>query len=349
MHQSLFLFIFAFLSVASSTRYESKLTQYSVPKATVTAYQSKGFSVSIPDSPGLSLFAFHGNVNSKLDMLDGGSLSKDITKPKNGMWTYTDVSIKLKIGDTINYWLYVVKDGLGYRLDQQQFVVKELFNDDIYSNIAEVVVVDNPNSNCNPSTILAGDIHHHHHHYSETSQTTSQCPSDNKSNEFFEKITKQLNVVLMQLQSLHDKTAPLTNKINSLEEVIGELLKDKDNGTKLLLIGTNPPQDSNAYEAIRGVITDRLDLNDLSASIKFAEILKEGGIMFEVKTSIEKHRILIRAQERFNTDKRKIVNFGYNDKSKPNSEVPDIFHRTGDTEKSMEETQTDVGDRFVFE
>ncbi|KAG4072472.1 hypothetical protein HA402_004404 [Bradysia odoriphaga] len=187
MHQSLFLFIFGFLSVVSSTRYESKLTQYSVPKATVTAYQSKGFSVSIPDSPGLSLFAFHGNVNNKLDVLDGGSLSKDITKPKNGMWTYTDDSIKLKIGDTINYWLYVVKDGLGYRLDQQQFVVKELFNDDIYSNIAEVVFLDNPNSNCNPSTVLAGDIHHHHHHYSETSQSMSQCPSENKSNEFFRK------------------------------------------------------------------------------------------------------------------------------------------------------------------
>lgn len=347
MHPSLFLFIFGFLSVVSSSRYESK-TEYSVPKATITAYQSKGFSVSIPDSPGLTLFAFHGNVNSKLDVLEGGSFSQDITKSKNGTWTYTDRTTKLKIGDTIHYWLYVVYYGLGYRSDQQQFVVKELFNDDIYSNIAEVVIVDNPNSNCNPSTMLAGDIHHHHHHYNEPSQSTSHCPSESKSNEYFEEISKQLNVVLVQLQSLHDKTAPLNNKIDSLEQVIGELLKEKDIGTKLLLIGSNPPHDTNAYEAIRGVITDRLDLNDLSGSIKFAEILKEGGIMFEVKNPIEKQRILIRAQERFNTVKRKIVDFNCNDECKPNADVPDIFHRAG-TDKSVEETQTDAVDRFVFE
>lgn len=124
MHHSVFLFIFGFLSVVSTTRYESKFTEYSVPKATITAYQSKGFSVSIPDSPGLSLFAFHGNVNSKLNVLEGGTFSQDITKPKNGTWTFTDRTTKLKIGDTINYWLYVVYYGLGYRRDQQQFVVK---------------------------------------------------------------------------------------------------------------------------------------------------------------------------------------------------------------------------------
>lgn len=152
----------------------------------------------------------------------------------------------------------------------------------------------------------------------------------------------------MQLQSLHDKTAPLKNKIDSLEEVIGELLKEKDNGTKLLLIGTNPPHDSNAYESIRGVITDRLDLFDLSSSIKFAEIVK-GGILFEMKNSIDKQRILIRAQERFNTDKRKIIDFHSDEQNDSNSQIPEIFFRTGNTEKSVEKPQVDVADRFLFE
>lgn len=150
----------------------------------------------------------------------------------------------------------------------------------------------------------------------------------------------------MQLKSLHDKTEPLMSKVDSLEEVIGELLKEKDNGTRLLLIGNNPPHDSNAYEAIRGVITDTLGLYDLSSSIKFAELVN-GGIMFELKNAIEKHRILIRAQERFNTDKRKIVDFCFNEGS--NSDIPDIFYRTGITEKSVEETKSDNDDRLVFE
>ncbi len=204
-------------------------------------------------------------------------------------------------------------------------------------------------SNFKQSTVLSGDIHHHHHYYNDPSASTppsSQCQNDNKSNEFFEKITNQLNVVLMQIQSLHDKTAPLKSKIDSLEEVIGELLRDKDNGTKLLLLGAKHPHDSNAYEAIRGVISDRLDLHDLSSSIKFAEIVN-GCIVFEVKNSIDKHRILIRAQERFNTDKRKIVDFRLD---KPNSEIPEIFYRTDITERiAEEETQTEIVDRFLFE
>lgn len=152
----------------------------------------------------------------------------------------------------------------------------------------------------------------------------------------------------MQLKSLHDKTEPLRSKVDSLEEVIGELLKEKDNGTKLLLIGKNPPHDSNAYEAIRGVITDTLGLYDLSSSIKFAALV-DGGIMFELKNSIEKHRILIRARERFNTDKRKIVDFCSNEGSKANSDIPDIFYRTGITEKSVEETKSDNDDRLFFD
>lgn len=188
------------------------------------------------------------------------------------------------------------------------------------------------------STVVSGDIHHHHHYYNETTSSTEQCQTS------FEKISNQLSVILIQLQSLHDKTGPLMSKVDSLEEVIGELLKDKDNGTKLILIGNTPPSDSNVYEAIRGVIVDRLDLNDLSSSIKFAKLVN-GGIMFEVKTSIEKHRILIRAQERFNTDKRKIVEYSSNEESNQKPEVPEIYYRSLNAESKSDETD----DKVLFE
>lgn len=125
MHQSLFVFIFGVLCVSSTGRkYETKSVQYSVPKATIKAFQSKGFSVSIPDSAGLRLFAFHGNLNSNLATLEAGTFSKDVLQPENGLWIFKDTSIQLKVGDVINYWLFVEKDGLGYRQDLQKFVVK---------------------------------------------------------------------------------------------------------------------------------------------------------------------------------------------------------------------------------
>lgn len=105
-------------------KYETKSMQYSIPTATIKVFESKGFSVSIPDSSGLRLFAFHGNLNSNLESLAGGTFSMDVLQPENGLWIFKDASTKLKIGDVINYWLFVEKDGLGYRQDLQKFVVK---------------------------------------------------------------------------------------------------------------------------------------------------------------------------------------------------------------------------------
>lgn len=227
----------------------------------------------------------------------------------------------------------------------------ELYSDNPSTNLDESIRVESPGPYLKQSTSVSGDIHHYHHYYNET-PSSSQCNTNNISNDLFQKVSNQLNVILMQLKSLHEKTDPLRSKIDSLEEVIGELLKEKDNGTKLLLIGKNPPHDSNAYEAIRGVIIDGLGLYDMSSSIKFAEFVK-GGILFELKTSIDKHRILIRAQERFNTDKRKIVEYSLNEENEPNSDVPEIFYRTGsntsNTEKSLEESDSDIVERFLFE
>ncbi|KAJ6645922.1 Beta-1,3-glucan-binding protein [Pseudolycoriella hygida] len=345
MQQSVICICFLLMfELSSGGKYETKSVQYSVPKATITVFSSKGFSVSIPDSPGLKLFAFHGNINSKLEVLEAGTFNKDVLRPENGLWTFRDFSTKLKAGDFINYWLYVEKDGLGYRQDIQMFVVRELYNDEKPADVTESVLGESITANYKEFTSVSGDIHHYHHYEEKTS--SGQCQNDKMINELFLKISSQLNVVLMQLKSLHDKTDPLKNKIDSLEEVVDELLKDRGNGTKLLLIGNNPPKDSNAYEAIRGVITDALGLYDLSSSIKFAEIV-EDGIIFELKNSIEKHRILVRAQDRFNTDKRKIVEYSSKDENKTNSEIPDIYFRLDVSEKNTEEKPDD--DVLLFE
>ncbi|CAG2063625.1 unnamed protein product [Timema podura] len=59
-----------------------------------------------------------------MEGLEGGHMSKDIIKAKNGRWVFEDLRVRLKVGDIIYFWLYVQVDGLGYRRDDQKFTVK---------------------------------------------------------------------------------------------------------------------------------------------------------------------------------------------------------------------------------
>lgn len=76
---------------------------------------------------GIKLFAFHGKINEEMNGREGGHYSRDITKAKNGRWTFVDTTAKLKPGDKIYYWTYVdYYDGvnkLGYQRDDQEYTV----------------------------------------------------------------------------------------------------------------------------------------------------------------------------------------------------------------------------------
>lgn len=81
------------------------------------------------DEPGITLFAFHGKLNEPMDGLEAGIWSRDITKAKNGYWTFYDKNAKLKIGDTIYFWttVHFSDDGeppRGYRQDNGEFKVE---------------------------------------------------------------------------------------------------------------------------------------------------------------------------------------------------------------------------------
>ncbi|CAH0730012.1 unnamed protein product, partial [Brenthis ino] len=96
---------------------------YEVPPAKLEAIYPKGLRVSVPDD-GYSLFAFHGKLNEEMEGLEAGYWSRDITKPKNGLWIFNDKDAQLRIGDKIYFWTFVIKDGLGYRQDNGEWTVK---------------------------------------------------------------------------------------------------------------------------------------------------------------------------------------------------------------------------------
>lgn len=58
-----------------------------------------------------------------MEGLEAGYWSNDITKAKNGRWTFRDKDVVLNLGDTIYFWTYVIKNGRGYRQDNGEWVV----------------------------------------------------------------------------------------------------------------------------------------------------------------------------------------------------------------------------------
>ncbi|KAJ6635285.1 Beta-1,3-glucan-binding protein 1 [Pseudolycoriella hygida] len=101
---------------------------YDVPPAKVEVFYPKGFRVSIPAEPGITLFAFHGKLNEEFDGLTSGQWATDITKVRDGRFTFNDRMTRLKIGDTLYFWTYVIYEGLGYRQEDGAFKVNGYAN-----------------------------------------------------------------------------------------------------------------------------------------------------------------------------------------------------------------------------
>lgn len=97
---------------------------YIVPDAEIIAHSPKGLEISIPDEDGIVLFAVHANINKEMRYLEAGQISQDVTRKIDGRWVYKNKHIRLKLGDKLYYWLFVIKDGLGYRRDDITHVVE---------------------------------------------------------------------------------------------------------------------------------------------------------------------------------------------------------------------------------
>ncbi|XP_017003212.2 gram-negative bacteria-binding protein 3-like [Drosophila takahashii] len=96
---------------------------YDVPKATVKVISPIGFEVSIPDEPGISLFAFHGKVNEEIYDLSDQTWAADIVNPRNGRWTYRNRNQRLQTGDVLYYWTTARYHGVDYHNYNQEYVV----------------------------------------------------------------------------------------------------------------------------------------------------------------------------------------------------------------------------------
>ncbi|XP_018335441.1 beta-1,3-glucan-binding protein [Agrilus planipennis] len=137
------------------------VSAYDVPDAEVIAFSPRGFQVSIPDEEGIDLFAFHGKINEEFEGREAGTFARDIVKAKNGRWTFTDKTTKLKPGDIIYYWTYVIFNDngnkLGYPRDDQKFIVQELVpRDAVLTSSTTTSTTPSGEGQCIPSATQIG-------------------------------------------------------------------------------------------------------------------------------------------------------------------------------------------------
>lgn len=70
---------------------------------------------------------FQGNVNRPIGSRDVGTISGEVTQAKNGRWTVEDLSLELKVGDVINYYVVVSANRAGYIKDKLSYTVTGWF------------------------------------------------------------------------------------------------------------------------------------------------------------------------------------------------------------------------------
>ncbi|KAJ8715917.1 hypothetical protein PYW08_013202 [Mythimna loreyi] len=108
---------------------QNRRQDYEIPDPTVEALFPKGFRVTLKDD-GYSLFGFRGNINKEFKVMNEGDIKQDVHRPKGGKWVYKNRDAKLEIGDTIFYWIYVIKDGKGYMNTDLEYTVTGFVKED---------------------------------------------------------------------------------------------------------------------------------------------------------------------------------------------------------------------------
>lgn len=103
--------------------YLAAAVHYVVPPAELTVLVPRGFEVSIPAAPNVTLFSFHGQLNAPLGGRAEGTWARDVVRVHDGRFTFRDCETELRSGDVLYFWTFVVRDQLGYHQDDGRFVV----------------------------------------------------------------------------------------------------------------------------------------------------------------------------------------------------------------------------------
>nr|KAG5688615.1 hypothetical protein BaRGS_033431 [Batillaria attramentaria] len=98
------------------------VTSVSDPHATVSINSAGQLEFRIPDD-GYQMVGLHFSVNKPVAGVGAGEYNVDIRTKTGTDWVYTEPSVQLKTGDTVNYWLLAIssQDGSGHQTTDQSW------------------------------------------------------------------------------------------------------------------------------------------------------------------------------------------------------------------------------------
>ncbi|KAF5294928.1 hypothetical protein FQR65_LT10640 [Abscondita terminalis] len=102
----------------------STKSQYAVPSVTLEALKKGGFRVYIPE---IKILFRVVNDEQKIVSHHPGSINAETNTSENGFWIL-EFEDQLKVGDVINYWIFVNANHLGYRKDGDPLKVHRLLD-----------------------------------------------------------------------------------------------------------------------------------------------------------------------------------------------------------------------------
>lgn len=281
------LLIVGFGSCVLSSSYNYRpLRTYRIPQPSIQVFKPRGFKVSIPHTDGIQLFAFHGNINKPLVRLEAGQLSQDILQREGNEWVFSDSNVKLNVSDKIFYWLYVLKDGLGYRYDDGVYEVKgKSLSKNLKFlhkiNLADLIPKKGSESAFNTKRCFNSP---------EGASVTSTPANLGPNLDICEKVMVNLTQKLLDLQ----QEIEFLRETNDILEDILE--KHTDIATTLSVDGLIVRDDEEVFSLIQAIIKDKLGLK-----YKIANVTREksGAVKFQVGSLREKLDVIKAAKKKF--------------------------------------------------
>ncbi|KAF5280021.1 hypothetical protein FQA39_LY05402 [Lamprigera yunnana] len=116
MHKLLYAFLL--MNIVFSTK-----SDYQIPAPEILISHN-ALKISIADENGIELFYLQGRLHKRNGQVF--EIVLETREKTNGRWVLIDRDDTFEVGDSITYWMYVKKNGLGYRAPYANYEIKDL-------------------------------------------------------------------------------------------------------------------------------------------------------------------------------------------------------------------------------
>jgi hypothetical protein len=259
------LLLIGVLGGLSGATRDLRSLRYAIPQPSIQAFKPSGLRVSIPHVPGTTLFSFHANINTPIDNMSPGQVSHEVHQKNGDHWVVNDANVKLQIGDKLYYWIYVMRDNLGYRHDQRAYEIKELVSKDG----EEEDQCDGTAATETPSPTLAP---------AKLDHNPGIC----------EKVVWNLTQSLLDLRQESDS-------LRETNDILRDMVEKHPNTSKTLLLDGPMVNDDDLAVMIQAIVKDKLNL---SIKVKNVNRKKNGTVSFQVGSVSEKVEVVKAAKRK---------------------------------------------------